>query len=517
MEMLWFGIAAAMVAVYVVMDGFDFGSGALHLVVARDDRERRQVLAAIGPFWDGNEVWLLAAGGVLFLAFPKVLASGLSGFYLAIMLVLWTLILRGISIEFRSHVGDAMWRSFWDGVFFVASTLAPVLFGAALGNLLRGVPLDERGWFALPLFESFSPLGALGILDWYTVLAGLFALASVAHHGALFLAVFTSVFVAEIGDKTQLLAMILAAVIGLVAGTVSAEWWNGGSTSIEGHVPITWEGEPELPMFTSDAEVDLVATFQHTPLGATAIASVVLAKSAEDEYHRNTPDTVSRRQDADEHYDRVNYALIGGGDDRRAAHRRPASESAAGRADHAARRAPPRRRQSVEETARHICGPPGRAASTKTAMTTPRTGAARLPTAEPPRAWAPFRDLADIDTTLSAAARCAARAADRSPRGSTPAASAPRCPRPVAPAPRTACRHRRHRAAQRERTTGARARGARGARVTTTAGPPRARPAGRRAGSPRGAATCVGETRGAARSSAAWATETRRRDTPPSR
>jgi len=188
MEMLWFWIAAVMVAVYVVMDGFDFGAGALHLAVARSDRERRQVLAAIGPFWDGNEVWLLAGGGVLFLAFPKVLASGLSGFYLAIMLVLWVLILRGIAIEFRSHVGDGMWRAFWDGTFFLASTLAPVLFGAALGNLLRGVPLGEDGWFALPLFESFSPTGALGILDWYTVLAGLFALVALAHHGALFLA-----------------------------------------------------------------------------------------------------------------------------------------------------------------------------------------------------------------------------------------------------------------------------------------------------------------------------------------
>jgi cytochrome d ubiquinol oxidase subunit II len=191
MEMLWFWIAAVMVAVYVVMDGFDFGAGALHLAVAKSDRERRQVLAAIGPFWDGNEVWLLAGGGVLFLAFPKVLASGLSGFYLAIMLVLWVLILRGIAIEFRSHVGDGMWRSFWDGTFFLASTLAPVLFGAALGNLLRGVPLDAEGWFALPFFESFSPFpenGALGILDWYTVLAGVFALVALAHHGALFLA-----------------------------------------------------------------------------------------------------------------------------------------------------------------------------------------------------------------------------------------------------------------------------------------------------------------------------------------
>lgn len=188
MESLWFALAAVVVAIYVVMDGFDFGAGALHLVVAREDRERRQVLSAIGPYWDGNEVWLLAGGGVLFLAFPKVLASGLSGFYLAIMLVLWVLILRGIAIEFRSHVGDRMWRGFWDAGFFLASALAPVLLGAALGNLLRGVPLDAAGWFGLPLFASFSPRGALGILDWYTVLTGAFALVALLHHGALFLA-----------------------------------------------------------------------------------------------------------------------------------------------------------------------------------------------------------------------------------------------------------------------------------------------------------------------------------------
>ena len=188
MEAVWFAIAALMITVYVVMDGFDFGAGALHLWVARNDGERRQVLAAIGPFWDGNEVWLIAWGGVVFLAFPKVLASGLSGFYLAMMLVLWVLILRGISIEFRSHIEDDMWRTFWDGTFALASTLAPVLFGAALGNLIRGVPLQADGWFSLSLFESFSPRGELGILDWYTVLAGVFALAALQHHGALFLA-----------------------------------------------------------------------------------------------------------------------------------------------------------------------------------------------------------------------------------------------------------------------------------------------------------------------------------------
>jgi cytochrome bd ubiquinol oxidase subunit II len=184
---LWFAIAAAMLITYVVLDGFDFGVGALHLFVARSDQERRQVLAAIGPFWDGNEVWLLATGGALFVAFPWVLASGLSGFYFAIFLVLWVLILRGISIEFRSHVDHPLWRAAWDTIFAVASTILPVLFGAALGNLVRGLPLDAEGWFSLPLFTNFTARTPVGILDWYTVFAGVFALTVLAGHGATFL------------------------------------------------------------------------------------------------------------------------------------------------------------------------------------------------------------------------------------------------------------------------------------------------------------------------------------------
>lgn len=187
MEMFWFAAAAVMIAVYVVLDGFDFGAGALTTTVAKSDTERRQVLAAIGPFWDGNEVWLLAGGGVLFLAFPAVLGAGLSGFYLAIFFVLWTLILRGIAIEFRSHLPDAMWRSFWDAVLVFASALAPLLLGVALGNVIRGVPLDAAGYFSLPLFTSFLPTPPLGLLDAYTVLTGLFALCAILHHGALFL------------------------------------------------------------------------------------------------------------------------------------------------------------------------------------------------------------------------------------------------------------------------------------------------------------------------------------------
>ncbi len=210
---LWYGIVAAMLTAYVILDGFDFGAGALHLFVARDDRERRTVLAAIGPFWDANEVWLLAAGGALFVGFPRVLAAGLSGFYLAIFLVLWSLILRGIAIEFRSHVRDRMWRGFWDVVFAAASALLPVLFGAALGNVIRGVPLTADGWFQLTLFTTFQPHGAVGTLDWYTVLAGVFALVALTAHGAHFLAWRTSGAVGERARRAgRVLAIVLAAL-----------------------------------------------------------------------------------------------------------------------------------------------------------------------------------------------------------------------------------------------------------------------------------------------------------------
>jgi cytochrome d ubiquinol oxidase subunit II len=184
---LWFWIVAVMLTLYVVLDGFDLGAGILHLAVARTDAERRQVLAAIGPYWDGNEVWLLATGGGLFVAFPAVLAAGLSGFYFAIFLVLWCLILRGAAIEFRSHVASPLWRAFWDLVWSGASGLLAVFFGAALGNLLRGLPLSRDGWFGLALFTHFGTRPPVGILDFYTVLVGLFALAALALHGAAYL------------------------------------------------------------------------------------------------------------------------------------------------------------------------------------------------------------------------------------------------------------------------------------------------------------------------------------------
>ena len=188
---LWYAIVALMLAAYVVLVGYDFGAGMLHLIVAHSDDERRRVLAAIGPFWDGNEVWLLAAGGALFLAFPAVLAAGLSGFYFAIFLLLWCLIGRGIAIEFRSHLADGMWRAFWDAIFPLTSLLLALLFGVALGNVVRGVPVDADGWFALPLFTDFRAQPPVGILDGYTLAVGVFAAAALLAHGGAFLALRT--------------------------------------------------------------------------------------------------------------------------------------------------------------------------------------------------------------------------------------------------------------------------------------------------------------------------------------
>jgi cytochrome bd ubiquinol oxidase subunit II len=241
MEMLWFWLVSVMVAIYAVTDGFDFGAGILHHMVARDERERRQVISAIGPLWDGNEVWLLAGGGSLFLAFPKVLAAGFSGFYLAMFMVVWALILRGISIEFRSHVADPMWRSFWDFTFSFASVLLPILLGAALGNVVRGVPLDESGYFNLPLFTHFGTHNPIGVLDWYTVLIGVFVLVTVANHGGLFLCWKTDGPVHERARRLSLPLSVATAVTGGLC-TLATARVNPDVLASLAHAPLGWLG-----------------------------------------------------------------------------------------------------------------------------------------------------------------------------------------------------------------------------------------------------------------------------------
>jgi cytochrome d ubiquinol oxidase subunit II len=187
MEITWFCLVAIMIAGYVVLDGFDIGTGIVYYLVGRTETQRQRLLKSIGPVWDGNEVWLLAGGGVLYFAFPALYASSFSGFYLPLMMVLWLLIARGVSIEFRNHLDAPVWKPFFDFLFAGASMLLAIFFGAALGNVVRGVPLDETGYFFLPLWTTFMATGEVGILDWYTILVGLLAFLTLALHGALWL------------------------------------------------------------------------------------------------------------------------------------------------------------------------------------------------------------------------------------------------------------------------------------------------------------------------------------------
>lgn len=208
----WFVIVCVLLVGYVVLDGFDFGAGVLHRVVAQADGERRSVIAAIGPFWDGNEVFLLASGGALFLAFSRVLGAALSGLYLAVMMVLWAILLRGISLELRSHLRDSMWRSFWDVVFQLASGLLALLLGVALGCVLRGFPLGDDGYFALELFSLESPTRGLGVIDAYTLFTGLFALVLITQHGGRFLAMRTT---GEVAARSKAIAQRLTIPVAL--------------------------------------------------------------------------------------------------------------------------------------------------------------------------------------------------------------------------------------------------------------------------------------------------------------
>src|SRR5580704_3433617 len=185
MGTIWFCLVAVMIAVYVLLDGFDLGAGIVHLGVAHTDAERRGVLSTIGPVRDANEVWLLASGGVLFFSFPVLYASSFSGFYLPLMIVLWLLILRGASIEFRNHVHSAVWIPLWDFLFCASSLLLPIFYGVALGNVVRGVPLDGSAYFFEPLWTNWRLGEQTGILDWYTVLLGAAALCALIMHGSL--------------------------------------------------------------------------------------------------------------------------------------------------------------------------------------------------------------------------------------------------------------------------------------------------------------------------------------------
>ncbi|MEY2492704.1 MAG: cytochrome bd ubiquinol oxidase subunit [Verrucomicrobiota bacterium] len=183
----WYAIVSLMLIIYVVLDGRNFGAGMLHWFVAKTPEERRQVIAAIGPLWSWHEVWLVGFGGTLVAVFPRLMASAFAGYYLALFLILWCLILRGISLEVGGHINDRLWQQFWDFLFVFSNFLLAILFGAAAGNLARGVPLDAHGDFSMAFFTDFNVRGNVGLLDWYTVSIAIFTTVILAAHGATYL------------------------------------------------------------------------------------------------------------------------------------------------------------------------------------------------------------------------------------------------------------------------------------------------------------------------------------------
>lgn len=195
MEIFWYIVLMAMLTIYVILDGYDFGAGIIHLFFAKTEKDKKAITSAIGPFWDANEVWLVAVGGVLFFAFPTLYASAFSGFYLPLIMILWLLIFRAIGLELRGQIKNNMWETIWDKAFGVSSLLLALFFGIALGNIVRGVNLGmvtdgisayEPHYFFLPLWNStFDPHSEhLGVIDWFTLMLGVVGVASLMIHGA---------------------------------------------------------------------------------------------------------------------------------------------------------------------------------------------------------------------------------------------------------------------------------------------------------------------------------------------
>ncbi len=208
MEIFWYIIIAVVLIAFFILDGYDFGAGIIHLFFAKKEEDKEVITKSAGLFWDSNEVWLVAAGGMLFMAFPTFYASVFSGFYLPLIIVLWLIVFRAIGLEFRGQFNYQMWKDIWDKSFGISSLLLALFFGIALGNIARGVNLGgvengtsnyEAHFFFLPLWNSsFSPLAENpGVIDWFTIIIGLIAVITLAIHGANWIILKTNASIIE--------------------------------------------------------------------------------------------------------------------------------------------------------------------------------------------------------------------------------------------------------------------------------------------------------------------------------
>ncbi len=233
LQTTWFLLVGVLLVGYAVLDGFDLGVGTLHLFLARSDRERRVLLNSVGPVWDGNEVWLLTGGGAIFAAFPNVYATVFSGLYLALMLVLTGLVFRAVSLEFRSKDESPRWRLGWDLAFSVGSFLPALLFGVAIGNVVRGLPIGPDGEFA----GSF-----LGLLNPFALSAGLLGLAMFVMQGAAWLVLKTEGELRERAKKacfgSWTAFVVLWVVVTLASRSAAPRQWEAFGRPLAWAVPV---------------------------------------------------------------------------------------------------------------------------------------------------------------------------------------------------------------------------------------------------------------------------------------
>lgn len=238
LQIIWFLLLGVLFIGYAILDGFDLGVGIWYSFFKKEE-ERHALHYSVGPFWDGNEVWLLTAGGAMFAAFPLVYATVFSGLYLALMLVLFALIFRAVSFEFRNKIEDVKWRKWWDGIFSVSSALPSLLFGVALGNMVWGLPMDGNFNYTGDFFDLLNP---------YSLLFGVAGFFMLARHGAIYIAMRSG---GEMREKARGFAIIscyayLASFILLNVATIFMAPWAMNNYK---EVTILW-AVPVLSLLT---------------------------------------------------------------------------------------------------------------------------------------------------------------------------------------------------------------------------------------------------------------------------
>ncbi|MGA3057858.1 MAG: cytochrome d ubiquinol oxidase subunit II [Candidatus Limnocylindrales bacterium] len=267
LQTVWFLLIGLLLVGYAVLDGFDLGAGIVHLFVARDDSERRSVINAIGPVWDGNEVWLITGGGALFAAFPLVYATVFSSFYLAVMLLLAALILRAVSIEFRSKEANRLWRLAWDVGFTLGSALAALLFGVALGNVVRGLPLDAGG-----VYRG----GLVGLLNPFAIVMGLLTLGLAAQQGSAWLVLKTQGALQARARQAGVAATFVV-IAAWVAATVIGWYDSNRLFGNFGRSPLAWTG----PVVAAIALTSMLYAYRRRQeLRAFALSSLAIVALA---------------------------------------------------------------------------------------------------------------------------------------------------------------------------------------------------------------------------------------------